>query len=104
MHRLIVRDGQYGQLGSSCVKLARAPGRGTTFDNQGRDDRVAGGFSLERIIQLITIPAWIMEKKFQLNHYARCWGIGFEVGTGCALLSHQIEAAQETDAGATRWT
>jgi hypothetical protein len=72
MHRLIVRHGQYGQLGSSCVKLARAPGRGTTFDNQGRDDRVAGGFSLERIIQLITIPAWIMEKKFQLNHYAGC--------------------------------
>ena len=55
--------------------------RGTTFDNQGREDRVAGGFSLERIIQLIRIPEWIMEKKFQLNHYARSWGIGIEAGT-----------------------
>jgi hypothetical protein len=104
MHRLIVRHGQYRQLGSSGVQPARGLGHGTTFDNQGREDRVAGGFSLERIIQLITIPAWIMEKKFQLNHCAGCWGIGLDVRTTCARLSHRTEAAQETDAGATRRT
>jgi len=104
MDRLTVRHGQYRQLGSSCLKSARGLGHGTTFDNQGWDDRATGGFSLERIIHLIIIPAWIMEERFQLNHYARCWGIGLEVRTTCARLSHWTEAAQETDAGATRRT
>ena len=92
------------KAGSGSVSPARGLGHGTTFDNQGRDDRVTGGFSLERITHLIIIPAWIMEENIQLNHYARCWGIGLKVGTSCGHLSHRTEAAQETDAGATRRT
>ena len=49
-HRLMARHGQDCELGFSCVKSARGLGHGTTFDNQGREDRVAGGFSLERNI------------------------------------------------------
>jgi hypothetical protein len=67
-NRLMARHGQSCELGFSFVKSARGLGHGTTFDNQAREYRVAGGFSLEEIIPVdYTPPTWIMEKKFSVE-------------------------------------
>jgi hypothetical protein len=58
----MARHGQDCKFGSSCVKSASGLGHRTTFDNQGRDDRVAGGFTLERSIPVDYNPAFGNER------------------------------------------